>query len=103
MSPVYQKNDSHRKTMDYVILSTELRGVVDLVGMNSAYYLLFSDLTMNTTTNNRQTFAHISYIHYTYTMLHTKNHLHSSNEENSQHKRADLDGNSTSPMNPPLP
>ena len=51
---------------------------------------------MKTTTNSRQT-AHISYIHmhvelYTTTLCYKSIHLHSSNEENSQNKRADLDG-----------
>ena len=47
--------------------------------------------TMKTTTNSRQTSPHISYNH-----IHNitkKNHLHSSNEENSLNEHADLHGN----------
>jgi len=79
MIAVYQKNNLEHMTIDYAILSTEYRSVVDLIGMNCAYYLLLSDLTTKTTTNNRQT-SHIFYIHIH--ILCTKN-LHFSNEENS--------------------
>ena len=56
--------------------------------------LLLSDLTMKTTTNSRQT-SHMSHIHM-HTLCYKEIHLHSSNEETSQNKPADLDDNSTS-------
>ena len=56
--------------------------------MHAYYYLLLSDLTTKTTANNFSShFLHT----YTYTTL-QNNHLYSSDEENSQNKRANLDG-----------
>ena len=51
------------------------------------------DLTMKTTTTSSQTSRHLYYIHIHKLRYKIKiNHLHSSNEENSQNKRADLRG-----------
>ena len=44
--------------MDYAILETEWGSGVDLISMSCAYYLLFSDLIMKTTTNSHQTSPH---------------------------------------------
>ena len=49
------------------------------------------DLTMKTTINSRQTSPHVSFIHI-HTHGYKNNRSHFSNDENSQNKRADLDG-----------